>query len=68
MAKTVYVVCYVYTLGVGCDQHTKYEYDNVDDAVAKMNELAALTGDQLREQEGIDPPPYMFRILSITSP
>lgn len=63
---TRFDVCYVYKLGVGCDLPTKYSYRSIDRARAKVAELEQMTPAQLKA-EGIDQPPFMFRILQVTS-
>lgn len=63
---THYYVCYVYRLGVGCDNRTKYSYRSLVKAQAKIAELAEMTAEQLKA-EGISPPPFMFRIEQVTS-
>ena len=65
---TQFTVCYVYRLGVGCDHHTKHTFKTIEEAQSKMDYLANLSIEQLKNEEGIDPPPFLFRILQITTP
>lgn len=64
---STHYVTYCYKFGMDCDNYTKYKYWSFDKAISTMRRLYKMTPEQLKEQEGIDPCPIHFRVVTIVS-